>query len=130
MHGPGTSVTADEIAHWWGAMMKRPGFHDVEIAWVRNIGQPNMIRQTFGAPGVLFVREKARDEVLVMFKMGPALPFHPADGELERHAGGFKQNRHERQIDCHGLSDELPGRMPVEVIEQRREGALRIDAIL
>jgi len=46
-----------------------------------------MKRQAFAAPGLLFEREQAGDEIVV-FEARPAQLLDPADDELERPAGG------------------------------------------
>ena len=64
-----------------------------------------------------------------MFEARPALLLDPADGELERYAGRREQNRHQREINRNRLADELDRAVSVEVIEQRFERSIRIDAI-
>jgi hypothetical protein len=96
----------------------------------RRQGQPDMKRQAFAPPGFFFEREEARDEILVVFEARPPLLLDPADGELERDAGGLEQDGHQGEVDRNRLPDEIRRRVPVEVIEQGLQGAVWIDAVV
>src|SRR6185437_1029799 len=59
-----------------------------------------------------------------------AVELNPADRQLEEHAECVAQRRQQRVVNGHGLAHQLIARVPVEIIDNHRQGFGQIDAVL